>query len=133
MRNYMPGPHARFLDAVEAMSNIRPYIELECEKQDLRDAYNSAVAALSELRDKHIQLVAKYIVIPSRTPTPVVHRHRINLASTTTKLADQDVNTKDLVGTGGTKLIPFLRQSRDETAATSLVWHERESTATTSH
>jgi indoleamine 2,3-dioxygenase len=119
MRDYMPGPHARFLDDIEAVANIRQYVELHQENIELRDAYNAAVATLSGFRDKHIQLVTRYIILPSRMPRlPIegdIHGDRVNLASASTKMAAGAPLTQELVGTGGTKLIPFLRTSRDET------------------
>ena len=42
--------------------------------------------------------------------------NRRDIASASTKLASAKPQTQELVGTGGTKLIPFLRTSRDETS-----------------
>ncbi|PIA91660.1 Indoleamine 2,3-dioxygenase [Cercospora beticola] len=121
MRRYMPGPHARFLDDVEKIANIRHYVDnLDASRghSDVVRAFNEAVASLSEFRNLHINLVTRYIIIPSRQPKPESLIIRRDIASTSTKLASVDSTTKDLVGTGGTKLIPFLRTSRDETSET---------------
>ena len=118
MRRYMPGPHARFLDDIESIANIRDYVNGLDESRgnsDLVRAYNDAVASLSEFRNIHIALVTRYIIIPSRQPKPESSIIRRDIASTSTKLASAEPMTKELVGTGGTKLIPFLRTSRDET------------------
>ncbi|SMQ53579.1 unnamed protein product [Zymoseptoria tritici ST99CH_3D7] len=119
MRDYMPGPHARFLDDIEAVANIRGYVDAHQENVELRDAYNAAVTTLSGFRDKHIQLVTRYIILPSRMPRlpkeGAVQSDRVDIASVSTKMASGAPSTQDLVGTGGTKLIPFLRTSRDET------------------
>jgi indoleamine 2,3-dioxygenase len=121
MRQYMPGPHARFLEDVESIANIRDYVDNHRDDKALLLAFNEAVAALGAFRDKHIALVTRYIIIPSRMPKPVGAVNRRDIASASTKLASEEPQTKELVGTGGTKLIPFLRTSRDETLETTVV------------
>ncbi|CAA9956892.1 Indoleamine 2-3-dioxygenase family protein [Pyrenophora teres f. maculata] len=121
MRGYMPGPHARFLDNVQAIANIRNYVECHPENKDLLSAFNEAIAALSAFRDKHIALVTRYIIIPSRMGKPTTAIKRRDIASASTKMAAEKPKTQELVGTGGTKLIPFLRTSRDETSETKVV------------
>lgn len=115
MRRYMPGPHARFLDDVEAIANIRGYVENHKSNIPLLNAFNEAVAALSGFRDKHIALVTRYIIIPSRMGKPKNSVKRTDIASASTKMASEKSQAQELRGTGGTKLIPFLRTSRDET------------------
>lgn len=116
MRRYMPGPHAKFLNDIEACANIRGYVDSHQDEIDLVAAFNEAVAALSGFRDKHISLVARYIIIPSRMGTLANGASRKDLASVSTKTASEKLQTQELVGTGGTKFIPFLRTSRDETS-----------------
>lgn len=120
MRSYMPGPHARFLDDIEAIANIRGYVDSHQGNAEVLAAYNSVVATLSGFRDKHIQLVTRYIILPSRMPRLAKEGERVNLASASTKMASEAPATQELVGTGGTKLIPFLRTSRDETRDTAV-------------
>ncbi|ORY17860.1 indoleamine 2,3-dioxygenase beta type [Clohesyomyces aquaticus] len=115
MRSYMPGPHARFLDLVEANANIRAYVDEHQDDLKLVKAFNDAIAALAEFRNVHIALVSRYIIIPSRMVKPGNGPIRKDLASASTRLASEKGQTEELIGTGGTKLIPFLRTSRDET------------------
>jgi indoleamine 2,3-dioxygenase len=115
MRGYMPGPHKRFLDDIEAIANIRSYVETHQDDTELLGAYNEAVAALSRFRDIHIALVTRFIIIPARQGRPSQFPERNDIASMSTKMAAEKGLTQELVGTGGTKLIPFLRTSRDET------------------
>lgn len=121
MRGYMPGPHARFLEDVEDIANIRAYVDSHHDDVLLLTAFNEAVAALSGFRDKHIALVTRYIIIPSRQGKPQNLVKRRDIASASTKLAAEKPKTQELVGTGGTTLIPFLRTSRDETSETKVV------------
>lgn len=119
MRRYMPGPHGRFLDDIEAIANIRDYVESHQDDVALTTAFNQAVKALSVFRDAHIALVTRYIIIPSRMPKPENGVIRKDIASASTKTA-LEAQTQELRGTGGTKLIPFLRTSRDETNETAV-------------
>lgn len=121
MRKYMPGPHARFLEDVEAIANIRRYVECQQHNEALLSAFNEAVAALSSFRDKHIALVTRYIIIPSRMGKPASVTHRRDIASLSTKMSHDKPQTQELLGTGGTKMIPFLRTSRDETSETAVL------------
>ncbi|KAJ5189718.1 hypothetical protein N7472_008732 [Penicillium cf. griseofulvum] len=112
MRDYMPGPHRRFLEDLSARSNVRPFI-LDSTVQSLRDAYNAAVNELKAFRDTHIQMVTRYIVMASRQPSPVEQaKGRINLATASSQMKETGAKTK-LAGTGGTDLIPFLKKTRD--------------------
>lgn len=117
MRKYMPGPHRRFLEQVTVVANIREYVEAHRADRALSTAFDACLAMLRAFRDKHIQIVSRYIILKSRESRPesrsISPKHapqRINLAN---NRADGD--KKKLTGTGGTALIPFLKQARDET------------------
>ncbi|KXG47903.1 Indoleamine 2,3-dioxygenase [Penicillium griseofulvum] len=112
MRDYMPGPHRRFLEELSVRSNVRPFV-LDSSVQSLKDAYNAAVKELKGFRDAHIQMVTRYIVMASRKPNPVEQaKGRINLATASSQTEETGAKTK-LAGTGGTDLIPFLKKTRD--------------------
>lgn len=125
----MPGPHRRFLEYIASISNIRPYALSLPASSDVRQAYNAVVMKLGGFRDKHIQIVSRYIILPASRPAPEtskykdVKKNRVNLASATSKTAHSESNCanpreeKVLYGTGGTDLIPFLKATRDETKA----------------
>lgn len=132
MRQYMPGPHRRFLQAVESIANLREYVEFNRRDRSLTVAYDACLAMLRALRDKHIQVVSRYIIVKSRearsasrsrgrsgpdsNPGPAPPRGR-GIASISYKSHGEDgaQKKKKMRGTGGTALIPFLKQARDET------------------
>ena len=129
MRNYMPGPHRRFLEHMESVANIREYVTSNRRDRALTTSYDACLAMLRSLRDKHIQLVSRYIIIKSRetqstarslSPKPA-NTQRVNLANTMAR-----TGSKKLRGTGGTALIPFLKQARDETGEPAIdAWAKR--------
>lgn len=116
MRNYMPAPHRRFLEVLSDVSNVRPYVASTQAESPVKEAYNAAVLALSTFRDVHIQMVSRYIIMPARSKVPTGQGFAINLATASThnKCLD-DTSPNGLFGTGGTNLIPFLKQTRDAT------------------
>ncbi|KAH6617516.1 Indoleamine 2,3-dioxygenase [Chaetomium tenue] len=131
MRRYMPGPHARFLGDVQAVANLRDYVERNSANRPLAVAYDACLSMLRSLRDRHIAIVTRYIVIPSRevrarSRSPETTRRRVNLATGSRQRTpgiayhaeEPDAangGKKNLKGTGGTALISFLKQARDET------------------
>lgn len=138
MRRYMPGPHARFLGDVQTVANIRDYVNRHHDNRPLCLAYDACLSTLAALRDKHIAIVARYIVLPSRevrarsrSRSPEVARRKLNLATASRQSRQpqgiaydprtgatqqpEQAGQKNLKGTGGTALIAFLKQARDET------------------
>lgn len=132
MRTYMPGPHARFLEHVSNVSNIRQFVTRNAHDRGLATAYDACLAMLRAFRDKHIQMVSRYIIVMSResarstSPSSAIPiREKVNLA-TATKTSSADGEKKGLRGTGGTALIPFLKQARDETGEPAIdAWARR--------
>lgn len=121
MRNYMPGPHRRFLEMLTRASNIREYAMSHKAGSPVRDAFNAAVMSLGAFRDRHIRMVTRYIIMPAKTKAPAGTPAQMNLATTTTSQMSHHVGdaTSGIHGTGGTDLIPFLKQTRDTTKATA--------------
>ncbi|KAI2786190.1 Indoleamine 2,3-dioxygenase [Penicillium oxalicum] len=124
MREYMPGPHRRFLQDVEAVANIRAFVDARRTDAGLRIAYEACLSMLRNMRDKHIQIVSRYIIVQSRgahqAPQPGLRPTAMNLATVVPK------DSKKLRGTGGTALIPFLKQARDETGEPAIdAWARR--------
>jgi indoleamine 2,3-dioxygenase len=114
MRTYMPGPHRRFLEKVTAMANIRQFALGETAhplQQALAEAYQAVIKGLSDFRGIHMQIVARYIIIPSQQ---LAAPGAMNLAVASKSTPEQS-GSKGFIGTGGTELVPFLKQTREET------------------
>ena len=100
MRGYMPGGHRRFLEDLSRVSNLRDFVTkypASIQGNELKEAFDACLAGLRRFRDIHIQIVSRYILVPS--------------SKTTVKKPNPGGET----GTGGTRLIPFLKQVREET------------------
>lgn len=112
MREYMPGPHRRFLKAVGESTNIRQFVLSQDADTNVRLAYDTCISMLKNFREVHLStIIRKYIMIPAaaeRMQQSNTLRH--GLANT------HEAKPKEHVGTGGTALLKFLTQCRDETS-----------------
>ena len=144
MRSYMPGPHARFLRDVSSAANIRTFVLANPQNRPLSLAYDAALAMLRSLRDKHVQLVSRYIIIKSREGGISCAGERAlpprkappgtgvgavkNIATANADVSADGIRSSrsKMRGTGGTALIPFLKQARDETGEPAIdLWARR--------
>lgn len=117
-RSYMPGPHARFLEAVIKCSSIREFVQSHEEDTNLRVAYDACLAMLSAFRSEHMKIVTRYIIVKSQEKKNQESKkaeEKKVIVPLRPRTAPIGQERKDLTGTGGTSLIPFLRQARDET------------------
>ncbi len=127
MRFYMPLKHRQFLQTLGADNyNISNFVKKltsgkeEQQKRELLNAYNACIDQLIAFRNKHIQIVALYILaqIPKNKDhgqfefkkeiNHTVNHHNINGQ-------EKDEPESSARGTGGTMLMPFLKTCRDET------------------
>lgn len=135
MRTYMPGPHARFLAHVANISNIRQFVTQHRHDRALATAFDACLAMLRAFRDKHIQMVSRYIIVKSResrshsrslSPREAPRYDRVNIANRKDSFGAAKDGKQVQRGTGGTALIPFLKQARDETGEPAIdAWARR--------
>ncbi|KAK3374754.1 Indoleamine 2,3-dioxygenase [Podospora didyma] len=133
VREYMPEAHRRFLEHVSRIlpGGIRKVVAdmhlaaaengITSDQLEMQNAFQGTIKALAGLRNKHLQIVARYIIIPARQPNDAVTK-RVNLATASSSkrtcpmaAAGGQLAELELTGTGGTALLPFLKQTRDET------------------
>lgn len=118
VRSYMPAAHRQFLEDVARMGSIRNLASLpgnEPEQERLRAAFQAATNALTEFRNKHLEIVTRYIIIPARRPPLDRSNIHVGLAGVPLCKSLDHKEKGELTGTGGTALLPFLKQVRDET------------------
>ena len=100
MHEYMPGIHIDFLKTISQHRSFRDFITERPHDVGLYQAYNQAVESLKVLRSKHVNLITRYIVIPSRKESS---RHGT-----------------EVQGTAGTSPMPFLKSMREESEQAKL-------------
>ncbi|CUS14078.1 unnamed protein product [Tuber aestivum] len=139
MRKYMPGPHRRFLEHLCLIPNIRTCTESRSDDIELCATYNKCLGALEQFRAAHKAIVARYIIVPAGQAKQAKLDPEAsgavpirNIASTMALgsesppaggghgLASNEAAKNGLKGTGGTRLMPFLEQSRVETLAAAI-------------
>jgi indoleamine 2,3-dioxygenase len=133
MRAYMPGSHREYLYALADGPNIRQFVQtlanaLSPSRQDSEcvSAYDACIEALKVFRDKHLQVVAVYIIIQGKKREGATlaspHGSMTDVATGISGPSPALVEKKSLLtkGTGGTNILPFLRQSRQETEVSRL-------------
>lgn len=128
VREYMPGPHRRLLEHVWRSGSISGLAALPTsgpEHERMQEAYAAAIKTLTEFRTGHVGIVTAYIIIPSKkaaAEAELKDNKAVNLATMSTMQQNEKKGAggkesadDQLTGTGGTALLPFLKQSRDET------------------
>uniref|UniRef100_A0A8D0V5M7 Indoleamine 2,3-dioxygenase 1 n=1 Tax=Sus scrofa TaxID=9823 RepID=A0A8D0V5M7_PIG len=106
MRTYMPPAHRNFLHSLESGPSVREFV---LSKGDalLQETYNECVQAMVSLRNYHLQIVTKYIVIPASQQAKK-------------KQASEEPSEEENRGTGGTNVIDFLKTVRGTTVRSLL-------------
>jgi indoleamine 2,3-dioxygenase len=81
---------------------------------------------LRVMRDKHIQIVSRYIILQSRGARAASQPGEPSKPAVKNLATAAPKDNKKLRGTGGTALIPFLKQARDETGEPAIdAWARR--------
>ncbi|KAJ2928690.1 hypothetical protein H1R20_g8413, partial [Candolleomyces eurysporus] len=130
MQGYMPRHHRAFLNHLANTPRpLRDFVLTKSQEggasgeeqksggdsdgQKVLEAYNGAVQALKVFRDKHMIIVALYIIGPARrTPAGSVPSTG---SSGTRASKEKEAKREPLKGTGGTDLVKFLKSVRDQT------------------
>lgn len=102
MRDYMPPAHRQLIETLSVSLSLRDFI-ITSSSTDLCQAYNSCVSALVDLRNYHLNAVAKYVIVPG---------NRARSMGCPLRGVGSALNT---TGTGGSKLMVFLKSVRNTT------------------
>ena len=100
MHEYMPGTHVNFLKIMSQHRSFRDFVADCPHDVGLHQAYNKAIESLKVLRSKHVNLVTRYIAMPSQKET--------------------SSRGTEMQGTAGTSPMPFLKSMREESGQAKL-------------
>uniref|UniRef100_UPI00398EA5F4 indoleamine 2,3-dioxygenase 1 isoform X2 n=1 Tax=Pristiophorus japonicus TaxID=55135 RepID=UPI00398EA5F4 len=109
MRDYMPPSHKAFIQAIASGPSVREYIVFSCNPV-LRESYNDCIAALVDLRNYHITVVARYITI-----NVAKAKAEKNKQNSTVCILQKAPSALEERGTGGSGIMSFLKSVRDTT------------------
>ncbi|CAK6442658.1 unnamed protein product [Pipistrellus nathusii] len=105
MRTYMPPAHREFLHSLESKPSVREFVLSERD-EDLQEIYNMCVNAMVSLRQYHLTIVTKYIVVPAN--------------KSKRKQSSEEPSEEENKGTGGTDVMKFLKSVKNTTIAALL-------------
>ncbi|CAN9499702.1 unnamed protein product [Ophioblennius macclurei] len=106
MRDYMPPAHRQLTETLSLCPPLRDFISSH-PGSDLCQAYNSCIAALVDLRNYHLNAVAKYVIVPGNRSAGCPLRGVGNALNTT--------------GTGGSNAMVFLKSVRNATQKATIL------------
>lgn len=97
MRQYMPRGHRQFLEQVDKLPSLETLLEIQHD-QRCTELLNTCREALVKWRNKHINIVTRYIMLPAQAAARRNGLPKLQVA-----------------GTAGSSPITFLKTVRDET------------------
>lgn len=106
----MPFEHRTFLEVVAKLPSLREYVESRSSDRKLVDIYNECIQQLSTWRSRHIGVVTTHIVNQARKARPTGEKPYPQDVTEGLSVKDES----SLKGTGGSALIPFLKQAKQE-------------------
>jgi indoleamine 2,3-dioxygenase len=109
MRNYMVGLHRNFLADIKAVANMKTFVQKHEADSQLITAYGEYIEMLKAFRNKHIGVVTRYDVLPSKSSKSKEFGSDVE--------SEKEREDLEITGLAGSALIPFLEQMRDETQA----------------
>jgi len=127
MRRYMPHLHREFIKDLSNAPSIRQFVQSISsldepqlnftlkmtldQRNTITKLFNESVNGMKLFRDRHIQMVTLYIVLQAKK--------KMGSSDTNQSVSRENMGMVAR-GTGGTEVLPFLKQSRDETKSAEI-------------
>lgn len=117
LRPYMPLKHRQMIESLSVGPQLRDLV-LSDPAPHLQRAYNRCVAALEDIRNFHLCMVAKYIAVPSGLAQATANTAAITAAGRCPLSGGLGLKA---TGTGGSNPMVFLKSVRDTTHRATLL------------
>lgn len=110
MRSYMPPAHRKLIEDISVQPSLKSFVQQQASEH-LNQAFHGCVTKLLALRNYHISVVSRFITVPAA---------RARQIRDETFEAEEEVISKapaglEERGTGGSSLMMFLKNVRNET------------------
>lgn len=109
MRSYMPPAHRQLIKDLSMQPSLKGFVQQQASEH-LTQAFHNCVAKLLDLRNYHLSVVSRFITVP---------------AARARQIRDQAFEVEELIrkapagleerGTGGSSIMMFLKNVRNET------------------
>ncbi|KXS13494.1 Indoleamine 2,3-dioxygenase [Gonapodya prolifera JEL478] len=123
VRNHMEGPHRRYLNDLARHGGLRPWLTRKLEEspdqpgvREMGVAYNACVEDLTAFRSKHLAIATQFVVLEAKKAL----REKAAMTGT-----PEGEGSEEAKGSGGSSVVPFLKQARSETSETKVVTSPR--------
>lgn len=111
MRDYMPPAHRQLIQDISLQPSLRSFVQQHQANDPLNQAYEFCVSKLLALRNYHINVVSRFIIVPAARARQLRNHSRDSEGETIIK-APKALEER---GTGGSGIMTFLKSVRDET------------------
>lgn len=109
MRSYMPLPHRKLIEDISVQPSLKGFVQQQAGEH-LTQAFQNCVAKLLDLRNYHISVVSRFITVPAARA-----RQIRNQAFEVEELISKAPTVLEERGTGGSSIMMFLKNVRNET------------------
>ncbi|XP_076020807.1 indoleamine 2,3-dioxygenase 1 isoform X2 [Genypterus blacodes] len=115
MRDYMPPAHRQMIHDISLQPSLRDFVQQQ-DNQKLNQAFQLCVAKVVALRSYHINIVSRYIIVPTARARQLRTKGQFSERDTVSKAPRGLEET----GTGGSGIMSFLKTVRDRTRDANL-------------
>lgn len=110
MRSYMPPAHRQLIEDISIQPSLKGFVQQQASEH-LNQAFHRCVTKLLALRNYHISVVSRYITVPAARARQI--------RDATFEVEEEIISKAPAVleerGTGGSSLMMFLKNVRNET------------------
>ncbi|XP_035497015.1 indoleamine 2,3-dioxygenase 1 [Scophthalmus maximus] len=110
MRNYMPPAHKQLIQDISLQPSLRGFVQQQASER-LNQAFHLCVTRILSLRSYHINVVSRFITVPAARARQL-RKQGLDLEGEMISRAPTALEER---GTGGSGIMTFLKDVRDQT------------------